>query len=620
MPLDTPLELLAPAGNLECGLVALSAGADAIYVGAPKFGARASAGVSLADIETLVVAAHTYGARVYVALNTILYDHELREAELLIRRLYLMGVDALIVQDMGLLALDLPPIALHASTQCHNASIEQVKHLASLGFEQVVLARELSVEETKEIHQGVPQVCLETFVHGALCVSYSGRCYLSQKFSSRSANRGACAQHCRLPYTLVDASGVEILKEQHLLSLKDLNRSSILSQLIGAGAVSFKIEGRLKSASYVRNVTAYYHRLLDDFINTNPGSYRRASCGEVNLSFEPHLEKSFSRGFTTFQISKGPCKEAFIRPESPKSEGEYLGVITAVKGKEIQVKPTPLLANGDGLAFYTIEGTMLGTRVNTVLRENTFTVDNPKEMRVGMKLYRNYSIQFEREINRPNSSIRTLPITMALKALPWGVILTLSIKQDRRPLEVKVSLASVLEPAHGKVAVECIVSTLSKLGGSGFATSEVKVESNGLFIPLSILGSIKKQGLEALNRALRLRNIPKPSYRPSYDSVQLPRGRESLSSEANIANFFAEKVYRSWGANELLPTYELAPQDFVPLMTCRHCIRRYIGYCSRSRQAKSFPYQEPLYLIHGKNRIRLEFDCALCQMKLFAVT
>ena len=319
-PSPVPLELLAPAGNLECGLAALSSGADAIYVGAPKFGARAAANVSLSDIQHLVSVAHRYGAKVYVAFNTILYDNELSEAEALIRRLYLIGVDALIVQDMGLLTLDLPPIALHASTQCHNASVAQLQRLSALGFEQAVLARELTIEETATLHQAVPDLRLETFIHGALCVSYSGHCYLSQAFAGRSANRGACAQYCRLPYTLEDATGRKIVEGSHLLSLKDLNRSSILSQLVEAGSVSFKIEGRLKNASYVRNVTAYYHQLLEDIVTAQPERYSRSSMGRVSLSFTPDPFKSFSRGATTYQLKKGDFNEVLIRPESPKRD------------------------------------------------------------------------------------------------------------------------------------------------------------------------------------------------------------------------------------------------------------------------------------------------------------
>ncbi|MFC2270376.1 MAG: peptidase U32 family protein, partial [Porphyromonas endodontalis] len=439
-PTPIQLELLAPAGNVECGLAALSSGVDAIYVGAPKFGARAAANVSLSDIQHLVSAAHRYGAKVYVAFNTILYDNELSEAEALIRRLYLIGVDALIVQDMGLLTLDLPPIALHASTQCHNASVAQLQRLAALGFEQAVLARELTIEETATLHQAVPDLRLETFVHGALCVSYSGHCYLSQAFAGRSANRGACAQYCRLPYTLEDATGRKIVEGSHLLSLKDLNRSSILSQLVEAGAVSFKIEGRLKNASYVRNVTAYYHQLLEDIVAAQPERYSRSSLGRVSLSFTPDPFKSFSRGATTYQLRKGDFSEVLIRPESPKSEGEFIGVVSKMEGNSLWLDRSCDLANGDGLAFYTPAGTMEGTRINHLQEKGKIVVDNPGNLKPGTRIYRNYSTQFERVINRPDSSERLLPVKLKFGVLPWGFVLDLEIDSPQSKVTTRVAL------------------------------------------------------------------------------------------------------------------------------------------------------------------------------------
>lgn len=615
-PTPIPLELLAPAGNLECGLAALSSGADAIYVGAPKFGARAAANVSLSDIQHLVSVAHRYGAKVYVAFNTILYDNELSEAEALIRRLYLIGIDALIVQDMGLLTLDLPPIALHASTQCHNASVAQLQRLSALGFEQAVLARELTIEETATLHQAVPDLRLETFVHGALCVSYSGHCYLSQAFAGRSANRGACAQYCRLPYTLEDATGRKIVEGSHLLSLKDLNRSSILSQLVEAGAVSFKIEGRLKNASYVRNVTAYYHQLLEDIVAAQPERYSRSSMGRVSLSFTPDPFKSFSRGATTYQLKKGDFNEVLIRPESPKSEGEFIGIISKIEGNSLWLDRSCDLANGDGIAFYTPAGSMEGTRINHLQEKGKIVVDNPWNLKTGTRIYRNYSTQFERIINRPDSSERLLPVRLKLGVLPWGFVLDLEVDNPQSKVTTRVTFPHKMEKAMQN-GEDRLRDALAKLGGSGFFSTTIEVDTKGFFVPLSIASSLKRLGIEALDKALRLHHLARPIYRPSYTSIPQSVGTGNMIGfDYNVANYAAKKAYQSWGAQQIVPAYEVTPTKDAPLMTCRHCIRRHLGYCTRSKRV--MPYKEPLYLVHGKERIRLAFDCKECSMKLYS--
>ena len=615
-PSPVPLELLAPAGNLECGLAALSSGADAIYVGAPKFGARAAANVSLSDIQRLVSVTHRYGAKVYVAFNTILYDNELSEAEALIRRLYLIGVDALIVQDMGLLTLDLPPIALHASTQCHNASVAQLQRLSALGFEQAVLARELTIEETATLHQAVPDLRLETFIHGALCVSYSGHCYLSQAFAGRSANRGACAQYCRLPYTLEDATGRKIVEGSHLLSLKDLNRSSILSQLVDAGAVSFKIEGRLKNASYVRNVTAYYHQLLEDIVTAQPERYSRSSMGRVSLSFTPDPFKSFSRGATTYQLKKGDFNEVLIRPESPKSEGEFIGIISKIEGNSLWLDRSCDLANGDGLAFYTPAGTMEGTRINHLQEKGKIVVDNPRNLKTGTKIYRNYSTQFERIINHPDSSERLLPVKLKFGVLPWGFVLDLEVDSPQSKVTTRVTFPHKMEKAMQN-GEDRLRDALAKLGGSGFFSTTIEIDTKGFFVPLSVASSLKRLGVEALDRAIRLHYSAHPIYRPSYTRIPQSVGTGNMIGfDYNVANYAAKKAYQSWGAQQIVPAYEVTPTKDAPLMTCRHCIRRHLGYCTRSK--REMPYKEPLYLVHGKERIRLAFDCKECSMKLYS--
>ncbi|MDO4721992.1 peptidase U32 family protein [Porphyromonas circumdentaria] len=609
------LELLSPAGNLECGLSALSAGADAIYVGAPKFGARASAGVSVEDIEKLVHQAHFFGAKVYVALNTILYDDELSEAERLIKTLYLIGVDALIIQDMGILGLDIPPIALHASTQCHNNSIQQLKLLQSVGFEQAVLARELSVEETAMLSKEVPKLRLETFVHGALCVSYSGHCYISQALAQRSANRGNCAQYCRLPYTLIDSKGKILARDSHLLSLKDLNRSSILKGLVEAGAVSFKIEGRLKTSSYVRNTTAYYSERLNQIIAENPTQYRRASHGNTTLRFTPDPQKSFSRGSTTYQLGKGASKEELIRTQSPKSEGEPIGYVSAVKGDKIYLKSAYNLSNGDGLAFYTKEGKMGGSRVNTVLSPTSFIIDNPQQIYPGMKLYRNYSIAFEKLLQQSNSSLRLRPVFLLFETLSWGI--TLHLQDKATPsIYAKVSLPLSLNEAQ-KPCDDRVKEALSKLGGTGLEASFIEVKCRGKFVPLSSVAELKRAGIEAFSQVLFIRHKAQPLYRPPIEAGK-PFAEKETSYLNNIANHQAEKIYQIWGVTKVAPAFELFPVNKAPLMICRHCIRRHIGYCTQTK--KKTPFQEPLFLIHGEERIRLSFDCKKCQMLLFATT
>lgn len=609
------LELLAPAGNLECGLSALSAGADAIYIGAPKFGARAAAGVSLEDIEKLVTQAHFFGAKVYVALNTILYDHELAEVEHLIKALYLIGVDALIIQDMGILALDIPPIALHASTQCHNNSIQQLQLLQAVGFEQAVLARELSVEETAIIAQSVPQLRLETFVHGALCVSYSGHCYISQALAKRSANRGNCAQYCRLPYTLIDSKGKVLAQNSHLLSLKDLNRSSILEQLVEAGAVSFKIEGRLKSSSYVRNTTAYYSQLLNQIIAKSPHLYRRASQGETTLRFIPDPQKSFSRGATSYQLSKGAFKELIIRPESPKSEGKPIGQVAQIKGDIIFLQNEHTLSNGDGLAFYTKDGKMEGSRVNKVLSPTSFIVDNPQNLYLGIRLYRNYSIVFEKLLQQSDSSLRERSVNLFFQTLRWG--LSLEIRDCAIPsIYSKITLPHLLEEAQ-KPCESRVKEALSKLGGTGLKALSIRVDCSGKFIPLSLVSELKREAIESFKQILSIRHRAKVLHRPPIANGR-PFAQKETSYLNNIANQKAEAVYRIWGVENPTPAFELFPINKVPLMICRHCIRRHLGYCTQSE--KKAPFEEPLFLMHGEERIRLQFDCKNCQMLLYATS
>ncbi len=608
------LELLAPAGNLECGLAAISAGADAIYVGAPKFGARAKAGVSLKDIQLLVKKAHFFGVKIYVALNTIIYNSELKEVENLIKKLFLIEVDALIIQDMGILQLNIPPIPLHASTQCHNASVEQLQNLEKLGFEQAVLARELNLQETEEIAKNLSKLHLETFVHGALCVSYSGHCYISQALAKRSANRGECAQYCRLPYSLVDSKGKIIIKNSHLLSLKDLNRSSILPELIQAGTSSFKIEGRLKSISYVKNITAYYSSFLNQFIETNQG-FQRASQGDCLIQFTPDPSKSFSRGKTTFQFEKGNFSEKLIRPQSPKSEGEFIGKIKLLKGKTIILDRKTDLANGDGLAFYTKENTMDGTRVNKILSSSSFLIDKiNKNLSIGTSIYRNLSVNFENILNNPNSTSRERWANLKLKTFSWGFYIRIIDFFNPR-IEITVSSFTPLEEAKKDINSK-ILNSLQKTGGSGIKIKNIDISNEKYFLPISSVNELRREALETFTNALLFFNRPRKIYRTTTNSLkeQSIKIPQKLSYLYNISNQKAQDIYKSWGGKEIAPAFEIKEEKDSVLMTCKHCIKRHIGYCSKN--SPTLPFKEPLFLLYGKEKIKLHFDCKKCEMLL----
>lgn len=612
----TKLELLAPAGSLDIGLEAISAGADAVYIGAPKFGARAAAGVSLANIATLVNRAHLYGVKVYVALNTILYDSELNQAESLAKALYLIGVDALIIQDFSLLSLDLPPIPLHASTQCHNNDAETLYRLEKLGFEQAVLARELNVEQTRNIANSLSTLKLETFIHGALCVCYSGQCYLSQAFKGRSANRGDCAQLCRLPYSLYDSEGKHIRENQYLLSLKDLNRSHILPELIRAGVTSFKIEGRLKSASYVKNVTAYYRNLLDSFIAEHAEHYKRASLGNHEFKFTPNPFKSFSRGATNYQLFDGNrVKEPLIRPNSPKSEGELLAVVKQVKGSVITLTKPCDLHNGDGVCFYQNNGTVQGGRINRVINSNMFHFFGEQIPQKGTLLYRNYDSAFEEIIQRNDATSRSIPILMLLEAFKHRLDLTMW-SEVTNTIYCKVSLPCNLDSQKQPLNNKKLIEALSKLGNTPFTATDVQVLNNGWFVPSSLITELRRKATVALIRVLKIKHLAHTLYRPTIESLKYKiTFPTTLSYQSNVSNKVALSVYQKLGVNNITPAFELEQTGNEALMTTKHCLRRFLGYCTLEN--KQFPYKEPLFLSSGSLKIQLKFDCKRCQMLLF---
>ena len=600
-----PIELLSPAKDLNCGIEAINHGADAVYIGAPKFGARSAAGNSLDDIRELCEYAHLYGARIYVTLNTILKEDELEEAERMSWDLWRGGTDALIIQDMGITRLNLPPIPLHASTQTDNRTPEKVRFLEAAGFTQVVLARELSLNEIRRTSEATT-VPLEVFVHGALCVSYSGQCYLSAALSGRSANRGECAQYCRLPYTMVDATGTEIVSNKHLLSLKDMNRSDQLEALLDAGVSSLKIEGRLKDAGYVKNITAYYRKKLDAVLSRRP-EYRRASAGRSTYTFEPVAEKSFNRGFTTF-ILEGRTGDitAF---NTPKSLGEPVGMVKEIKGNSFTVAGLKQLNNGDGLVFFNRKGELEGFRVNRVEANRVFPLDMP-QLTPKTPLYRNFDQAFDKLLAKPSAE-RKLSVEIEFLDNPFGFTLCM---EDETGARIMLTEPFAKELAR-REQQDNIRTQLSKLGNTPFEASKVVVGlSENWFVPSSLLADMRRRGVEKLLEAHRAR-YPRETAKHVLPSESMPFPERSLTYLGNVANGKARSFYRDHGVEQIDPAFELSPRKDVPLMFAKHCLRYSMGWCPTYQKNKS-PYKEPYYLLYKDTRLRLQFDCKHCQMLL----
>lgn len=602
------IELLAPAKNQECGIAAIDHGADAVYIGAPKFGARAAAVNSLEDIAALVEYAHLYNARIYVTVNTILKDEELQETEKMIWALFRAGVDALIVQDMGITGLNLPPIPLHASTQMDNRTVEKVRFLADAGFRQVVLARELSLREISKIHEACPDVPLEIFVHGALCVSYSGQCYVSQACFGRSANRGECAQFCRLPFSLVDAEGRVIVKDKHLLSLKDLNQSDELEALLDAGASSFKIEGRLKDISYVKNVTAAYRRKLDA-IFARRKEYARASSGSCRYAFNPQLDKSFSRGFTHYYLH-GRTKDVFSF-DTPKSLGEEMGTMKEARGNYLTVAGLKSFNNGDGVCYIDEQGRLQGFRINRVEGNKLYPQEMPR-IKPRTVLYRNFDQEFEKILAR-KSSERRIAVSVRLTDTPFGFALTLTDEDDN---SVTLSLAREKEPARTPQE-ENLKTQLAKFGNTPFEAVRIDIDFAGnWFLPASVLADFRRQAVEKLISARRI-NYRRELFVLKPTAHAFPQS--TLTYLGNVMNAQAVSFYAGHGVASIAPAFERAPAEKAVLMFCKHCLRYSMGWCPVHQRERS-PYREPYYLVStdGK-RFRLEFDCKNCQMKVNAV-
>lgn len=603
------IELLAPARNLECGIEAINHGADAVYIGAPKFGARSAAGNSLADIATLVEYAHLFNVRIYVTVNTILKDSELSETEEMIWQLYNAGVDALIVQDMGITQLNLPPIPLHASTQMDNRTVEKVRFLSNAGFRQVVLARELSLDEIRKIHEACPDVALEVFVHGALCVSYSGQCYVSEACFGRSANRGECAQFCRLPFSMVDEDGKVIVRNKHLLSLKDLNQSSILESLLDAGATSLKIEGRLKDVTYVKNVTAAYRQKLDE-IFCRRKEYVRSSSGDTVLDFTPQLEKSFNRGFTHYFLhGRTPDIASF---NTPKSLGEEMGTLKEQYKKYVTVSGVKPFHNGDGACFIDEQGCLQGFRINKVEGNKLFPAGAIPRIKPKTPIYRNYDQDFEKLLTR-KSAERKIGVDWILSETAFGFALTVS---DEDKNSVTLSFPVETKEKARTSQHDNLCSQLKKMGNTPFRTRSVVIQcSEEWFIPSSLISDWRRL---ATDRLVALRRINFRRELQVWKPTNHSYPTSSLTYLGNVMNGKAEKFYQEHGVCNIAPAYEKQAPDNATLMFCRHCLRYSMGWCPTYQRVRS-PYREPYYLVSNDGkRFRLEFDCKRCQMKVSA--
>lgn len=627
------LELLAPARNADIAIAAVDAGADAIYIGASSHGARHAASNSVADIARVADYAHRFRSKVYATVNTIIYEDELKSVERLVGELYKAGVDALIVQDMALLRLDIPPIELHASTQCDIRDPQKARFLADVGFSRIVLARELSLKEIAGIHAAVPEVEIEAFIHGALCVSYSGDCRASFATTGRSANRGECSQVCRLPFDLVTDGGDILIKGSHLLSLRDLNRSSSIADMAVTGVSSFKIEGRLKDEAYVRNTVAAYSRILDRLVEDSDGTYVRQSVGKVDCGFTPSLEKAFNRGFTPYFLTGVAPSGGMASTGTPKATGVRIGVVRECDGKVIKAKLDSPLSNGDGLGYFNKSGIFTGFRLNRVDGNRLYpaTVQN---IPTGTVLYRNRDKEFDDEVASAKTE-RRIPLDIVLRRLPDKARYNAEGKEVENCGDVsesKVRISLEMTDARGlsaTVTAETVLQKavtpqeaprrriLEKLGNTIYRACQVTDLAGDCFIPASELANLRRSAVAAIDSIARTTYPFR--YRKSEKKEAVYPSAPSLGVGDNVANSLSRAFYLSHGAVDITPAAEVAadPDYDAPVMTTRYCLRREMGKCLRQPSGKAWP--AGLTLVSGSTRLRVEFDCAACRMKLFAV-
>lgn len=607
-----PLELLAPARNAEIALAAIDHGADAVYMGATTHGARHAAANSIDDIKRVTDYAHRFNARVYVTVNTLIYDNELEEVTSLVHELYRAGVDALIVQDMAMLSLPLPPIPLHASTQCDTRTPRRAKFLEEAGFSQIVLARELTLEEIAAI-RAVTTVPLEGFVHGALCVSYSGNCQASYALTGRSANRGECAQICRLPFDLIDGNGNTVMTGKHLLSLRDMNRITSLLPMIEAGISSFKIEGRLKDINYVKTVVTAYRRALDEIIAARPDEFVRSSIGITQWEQAPSLESAFNRGYTDYFLhSRRPAKGvAMASVDTPKSIGESIGRVKRVKGKTIEINSRETINNGDGMSYYDSAGVLRGFRVNRA-DGNILHLTAPVSITPGTQLYRNLNTASRAELSRSRAT-RTIPVDMTLWLAP-GNRLSLTVALSDKKTTAATATVELPEVTEARTPqLDGRHRTLAKLGDTIYTLNDLEDKAGGLFVPASLLATLRRDAIETLEKA---RKAAYPFEVRQYPATK-PTTTEALHYNDNVANRLSRDYYQQAGATSIEPALENSPsvKPGTRVMLTRYCLRRELGHCLLTPEGKKL--SGPLSLRGSNFSLNLDFDCRECEMSVF---
>ncbi len=608
--METKLELLSPAKNLEQGKAAIDHGADAVYIGAPLFGARVAAGNSIEDIEELVRYAHIFGSKVFATVNTLLFDNELEDARQLMWQLYNAGVDAAIVQDMGLLELDLPPIELHASTQTHNYDPRRIKFLEQVGFKRIILARETSLEQMKALRQTVT-ADLEAFVQGALCVCYSGQCYMSLYLNGRSGNRGSCSQPCRSAYDLVNGQGKTLKHNEHLLSLKDFSAAQRIESMINAGITSFKIEGRLKDLTYVKNVTAYYRQLLDSIIARREG-LKASSSGTTTFYFTPDLERTFNRGFTDYFLQK---RQPMASTTTQKSLGKKIGTVLSANSNRLIVSSSDTISAGDGLCYFNSEKQLEGFLVNSV-SGNTIITNKPLNIKASTTLWRNNDHAFEKQL-QAKSAERKVAVYMILTDTDSGLQLTVA-DQDGCCASASIECEKALARDEAK-AIESTKTQLSKLGGTPFGINTVTIQTqHPYFIPTAVLNDLRRKAIDKLVEVRIQHFHPKDTV---LIPNEIPYYEFSLDGRANIVNSKAEAFYRRHGATAIERGPDQPGTDFkkdFPLMTTKYCLRYELGQCLMHKCNKSvaYDYAGDLFLLNNGRRFRLAFDCKRCEMQI----
>lgn len=604
------IEILAPARDLIGGIAAINSGADAVYIGAPQFGARSNANNSIEDVAELVKYAHLFNAQVFVVINTILYDNELETCRAMIWELYDIGVDALIIQDMAIMEMDLPPIVLHASTQANNRDKEKIKFLKDAGIKRVVLARELNLHQIKEIYD-YADVELEFFVTGALCVSFSGNCYMSVANGERSANRGSCAQNCRLPYNLIDGNGDTLIRNSHLLSIKDLDVSDQIPNLIEAGIVSFKIEGRLKDVAYVKNNVSYLRQKLDSFLEGSD-KYIKASSGKCTYTFDSTLSRTFNRGYTDYFVNE---RHSSIGSwESPKSKGQYIGKLIRTIGDAYEIENGELLNNGDGLCFINENNEADGIYVNKA--ENGKVYPNVlKEIKDGTFIYRNNDAAFIKIVEREDSAIRKIGTTLLLTENENGFEL-IATDEDGNVSTVKLEHPKE-QTKTGESIEENIKVQLGKTGFTPYSADEINVMfSENWFLPISKINEMRRNVFEQLSE-IRLANYVREEHQLVKTSHPYPETK--LDFMYNVSNKTARKFYERHGVTEIEKAFELQwDPGKSRVMTTKYCIKYELKKCPiHQKDIVGVKVKEPLVLKQGELEYKLKFNCKPCEMEIW---